>query len=119
MFLGDLNYDLLKADKMCDICYLENIVKEPTCFTKGASPTLNDFILTNSKNLHVLQNITNFKWGLSDVHNIISAQTKSNIQPIKEPFKQYRRYKHLNEGEFIKDPNQVIVILISINKFSA
>ena len=110
MFIGDLNYDLLTADRctplqnVCDVCDLENIIKGPTCFTKGASPTLNDVILTNSKNL--LQNITNFNCGLSDVHNSISAQIKSNIPPIKEQFKEYRSYKQLNEEEFIKDLNQ-------------
>ena len=107
MFIGDLNYDLLTADRctpLQNVCDLENIIKGPTCFTKGASPTLNDVILTNSKNL--LQNITNFNCGLSDVHNIISAQIKSNIPPIKEQFKQYRSYKQLNEEEFIKDLNQ-------------
>jgi hypothetical protein len=41
MVIGDLNYDILPPDKsqvlddLCDIFYLRNIVKNPTCFMKG------------------------------------------------------------------------------------
>jgi hypothetical protein len=59
-----------------DICDLENIVKCVTCFTKGADPTLIDVILTNRKS--ILQNVMNFSCGLSDVHNLIAVQIKSN-----------------------------------------
>ena len=75
-----------------------------TRFTKDAKPTLNDVILTNRKNL--LQNTTNLYCGLSDVHNIISAQMKSDMPSTKKPFKTYRSYKQLNEEKFLQDLEQ-------------
>ena len=40
--------------EVCDIFDLTNMVVDPTCFTKGASPSLNDVILTKqTKLLHV------------------------------------------------------------------
>ena len=65
---------------VCDICDLENIVKCVTCFTKGADPTLID--VTNRKSL--LQNVINFGCGLSDVHNLIAVQIKSNTPSLKK-----------------------------------
>jgi hypothetical protein len=46
-----------------DLSDYSNLVKKETCFTKNASPTLIDVILTN-KPSHC-QNTTNFNWGLS------------------------------------------------------
>ena len=105
--LGELNYDLLSDQKstpltnVCDICDLENIVKCATCFTKGADPTLIDVILTNRKSL--LQNVMNFSCGLSDVHNLIAVQIKSNTPSLKNPYKTYRSYKQFNYEAFIQD----------------
>jgi hypothetical protein len=50
------------------------MVVDPTCFTKGASPSLNDVILTNKSNYYM--NTNNYNCGISDVHNIISIQIK-------------------------------------------
>ena len=84
-----------------DICDLENIVKCVTCFTKGADPTLIDVILTNRK--FILQNVMNFSCGLSDVHNLIAVQIKSNTPSLKNPYKTYRSYKQFNYEAFIQD----------------
>jgi hypothetical protein len=48
-------------------------------------------ILTNRKSL--LQNVMNFSCGLSDVHNLIAVQIKSNTPSLKNPYKTYRSYK--------------------------
>ena len=54
MVIGDLNFDMLQAEKCqpifnsCDIFDLTNILKNPTCFTKNGKPTLLDLILTKS-----------------------------------------------------------------------
>jgi hypothetical protein len=56
--------------EVCDIFDLTNMVVDPTCFTKGASPSLNDVILTNKPNY--CMNTNNYNCGISDVHNIIS-----------------------------------------------
>ncbi|VDI10785.1 Hypothetical predicted protein [Mytilus galloprovincialis] len=119
IFLGDLNYNLLSIDKctplstVCDICGIENIVKGATCFTKDAKPTLNDVILTNKKNM--LQNTTNFNCGLSDVHNIIAVQLKSDVPSIKKPLKKYRSYKQLDEEKFLHDLEQANLTTIVDN----
>ena len=107
IFLGDLNYDLLSVEKgtplytVCDICGIENIIKGATCFTKDGKPTLNDVILAN-------RNATHFNCGLSDVHNIISAQMKSDtcMPSTKKTFKTHRSYKQLNEEKFLQDLEQ-------------
>ena len=102
-----MNYDLLNEEKcqplsnVCDVCNLENIVKEPTCHTKGAKPSLIDVILTNSK--QYLQNTINFNCSLSDVHNFIGIQMKGNIPPMTAPHKSYRSFKNFNQEAFLLD----------------
>ena len=59
-----------------------------------------------NKQKNLLQNTTNFNCGLSDVHNIISAQMKSDMPSTKKPFKTYRSYKQLNEEKFLQDLEQ-------------
>jgi hypothetical protein len=60
LILGDLNYDMLVNEKctalkeVCDIFDLTNMVVDPTCFTKGASPSLNDH--KQGQTLHKLPN---------------------------------------------------------------
>ena len=54
------------------------MVVDPTCFTEGASPSLNDVILTNKPNY--CMNTNNYNCGISDVHNIISIQMKGTVQ---------------------------------------
>jgi hypothetical protein len=54
-------------------------------FKEGADPTLINVILTNRKSL--LQNVMNFSCGLSDVHNLIAVQIKSNTPSLKNPYK--------------------------------
>ena len=52
--LGDLNFDVLKDSKgsrlnnVCDVIDLNNMIKEPACFTSGNKHSLVDVILTNS-----------------------------------------------------------------------
>ena len=111
MFIGDMNYDMLNHDKsspltsVCDIFDLQNLVKDPTCFTKNASPSLNDVILTNAPNQ--CMNVLNFNCGLSDVHNFISVQFKRNIAIRKTIMKSYRSFKNFSQDNFISDLNKV------------
>ena len=107
MFIGDLNYDMLVSDKssplqnVCDIFYLTNLVKSPTCYTKNLNPRLNDVILTNMPNN--CMNVTNFNDGISDVHNLIAVQIKGSIIQRKNELKSCRSFKHFSEQEFLKD----------------
>jgi len=82
MVIGYINYDLLTPkgqplQNMCDIFYLSNLVKKPTCPPKNTEPTLIDAILTNKPLL--TGKICNFNTVISDVHNLISFQFKSKI----------------------------------------
>lgn len=110
MILGDINYDMLSEHKgaplknVCDIFDFVNLVKSPTCFTKGAPATLNDVILTNRSTL--CQNIQNFNCGLSDVHNIISVQIKGTIPRINKKFVEYRSFKNFDQEFFLNDLEQ-------------
>jgi len=107
ILLGDMNYDMLVSEKssaltnMCDIFDLHNLVKNPTCFTKQAAPSLNDVILTNTPKQ--CMNILNFNCGISDVYNFISVQFKGNVQQRKHVFKNYRSFKKISEENFISD----------------
>ena len=68
--VGDLYYDLTQPAKseplrsVFDIFDFSNVIKQPTCFTKNAPPSLVDVILTNRPTL--LYNVTNFSTGISD-----------------------------------------------------
>lgn len=85
--LGDLNFDMLNQSKcqslhdMCDIFYLSQIVKEPTCFMKNSTPSLVDVILTNKKTMCF--NSHNIPTGVSDCHNLISTTIKGNL-PVQD-----------------------------------
>ena len=45
----------------------------------------------------------NFGCGLSDVHNLIAVQIKSNTLSLENPYKTYRSYKQFNYEAFIQD----------------
>jgi hypothetical protein len=45
----------------------------------------------------------NFGCDLSDVHNLIAVQIKSNTPSLKKPYKTYRSYKQFNYEVFIQD----------------
>ena len=66
----------ISLTNVCDICDLENIVTCPTCFTKGADPTLIDVIL---------------------------VQIKGNTPSLRNRYKTYRSYKQFNYEAFIQD----------------
>ena len=109
LLFGDLNYNMLDKEKctplssMCDVFEYTNLVKNATCFTKNAEPTLIDVILTNKPNL--CQNVSNFNCGLSDCHNIISVQLKGYVPKIKRDYIKYRSFKNLDQEKFLEDLN--------------
>ena len=85
LVIGDLNYDLVKLVKrqplhtVCDIFDCINLFRTPTCFMKDVLPSMLDVILTNRSCF--LCNVTNFKCGISDWHNIISCVIKGAAPP--------------------------------------
>ena len=91
--------------EVCDIFDLTNMVVDPTCFTKGASPSLNDVILTNKPNY--CMNTNNYNYGISDVHNIISIQIKGNLPSNKKELKCFRSFKNFDQEKFTEDLNKI------------
>ena len=102
--VGDLNYDLTQPAKceplrsVCDIFDFSNVVKQPTCFTKNAPPSLVDVILTNRPTL--LYNVTNFSSGISDWYNLISVVIKGLAPPPKVRKLLCRSYRNVDEVAF-------------------
>ena len=70
-------------------------------FTKGASPSLNEVILTNKPNYYM--NTRNVNYGLGDVYNMISIQIKGNEPINKKELKTYRSFKYFDQEHFISD----------------
>ena len=109
--LGDLNYNMQDREKssplqsVYDIFDYSNLVKKETCFTKNASPTLIDVILTNK--LSHCQNTTNYNCELSDVHNIVSTQIKGRIPKINRDYITYRSYKNFDHEKYVEDLEKI------------
>ena len=111
--LGDLNYNMQDREQssplqsVYDIFDYSNIVKKETCFTKNASPTLIDVILTNK--LSNCQNTTNYNCELSDVYNIVSTQIKGRIPKINRDYITYRSYKNFDHEKYVEDQEKMIM----------
>ena len=114
-FLGDLNFDMLNNSKcqvlrdVCDIFDLENLVTQPTCFTANGRPSLLDVILTSCKPL--VFKTCNFSCGLSDVHNIVGCQLKTECNQFKKQYLQYRSFKNFNAEDFNKELSEELNML--------
>ena len=84
--IGDINIDMLNTPKpfkdFMQICGLENIITEPTCF-KSKKATLLDVVLTDTPRR--IGGISNFDIGQSDFHNITCASTKYLFQKPLAP----------------------------------
>lgn len=63
-----------------------------------------DVILTNRPTS--CGNICNFDCGISDVHNIISVQFKSEMPQKSKSKRLFRSYKNFDNAHFIKDLNE-------------
>jgi hypothetical protein len=79
--------------------WLDQLVKEPTCFKKDCVPSLVDVVLTNKKSSCF--NTLNLRTGVSDCHNLISttAQQRSKIT--------YRSYRTFDIDKFNNDIDQI------------
>ena len=105
--LGDLNFDLADGDKckplldICDIFDLENVIKGKTCFTKQGNASQIDVVLTN--NTQIIANHCNFNCGISDVHNIIAVQLKTETMLKTPEYRNYRSFKSLNMDFYTED----------------
>jgi hypothetical protein len=107
MLVGDMNYNFKKSDDshtlvdICDVFDLVNIVKEPTCFTKGAEPTLIDVILTNRADSCC--NMCNFNCGISDCHNFVSVQIRGKTPHRCNATCTYRSFREFDRQSFVDD----------------
>ena len=104
VLLGDLNFDMLDGPKgeklkgICDIFDMNNIVKDPTCFTSNNKPSLVDVILVNDT--FFIGKTFNFNCGLSDVHNLIGFQLNIDIPSSKPKWRNYRSFKNFDIVNF-------------------
>ena len=78
---------------------LTNLMKNPTCFCKDANPSLVDVILINKPTS--CGKICNFDCGISDVHNIISVQFKSEMPQKAKSKRLFRSYKNFDNEFFL------------------
>ena len=70
------------------------------CFCKDANPSLVDVIFTNRPTS--CGTICNFDCGISDVHNIISVQFKSEMPQKSKSKRLFRSYKNFDIKFFLK-----------------
>ena len=75
------------------------------CFFKDANPSLVDVIFTNRPTS--CGTICNFDRGISDVHNIISVQFKSEMPQKSKSKSLFRSYKNFDNENVIKDLNEL------------
>ena len=108
VILGDLNFDVLSPDTcarplldVCDTYAFNNLITKPTCFTTFGKPSLLDVILTNKSDL--VHKTLNFNCGLSDFHNMVCVQLKSEVQQTKTNYTTYRSFRSLDTDNFNSD----------------
>ena len=85
--------------EFCEIYNLDNLIKEPTCYTNPSNPSSIDIMLTNRpKRFHASQII---EIGLSD-HKLIVTVLKTFFQKQKPISIKYRDYKNFDQTKFRK-----------------
>ena len=107
IFIGDLNFDMLKPNKLTDVCEifgLKNIIKDATCF-KGETPSLVDVILTNKP--RSFSGSFNVDLGVSDFHNCVGVASKMFAPNTTKRRVFYRSMRKFDQSEFEKDLNNI------------
>ena len=102
LLLGDFNVTPkdLKLQALSDTHYLENLIKEPTCF-KRKNPTCIDLILTNQKQLFMKSRT--FITGISDFHTLATSIMKLTCAKGSPTIKFYRYCKNFDNDLFKVD----------------
>ena len=80
-----------------DAFYLENLIKEPTCF-KSIVQTIVDLIVTNQKSLFMKSSA--YESGLSDFHKLTTTILRKSITKGNPRNILYRDYKIFNQKKF-------------------
>ena len=107
VFIGDMNCNMFKPNKLIDICDifgLTNVIKDATCF-KGETPTLVDVILTNKP--RSFSDSFNIDLGVSDFHNSIGVASKMFAPTQIKRKIYYRSMRKFNESSFQSDVNNI------------
>ena len=74
--MGDYNAEVTNASmqEFCESYFVENMVKQPTCFKNPAKFTCIDRIITNKPGM--FQNAKTYEKGLSDFHKLVVCTMK-------------------------------------------
>ena len=99
LLLGDSNMttENLKLQNLMDAFYLENLIKESTCF-KSTVPTTIDLIISNQKSLFMKSSA--YESGLSDFHKLTTTILRKSITRGNPRNILYRDYKVLDQKKF-------------------
>ena len=83
LLIGDFNSSVYEKNMkdVCEMCDLENLIQEPTCFKNTSNPSSIDVMLTNRKN--IFQNSMTIETGLSDHHKMTITVLKAYLKKKK------------------------------------
>jgi hypothetical protein len=87
--------------------YVDQLVKEPTCFKKDCVPSLVDVVLTNKKSSCF--NTLNLPTGVSDCHNLVSTTIKGHLPAQQRSEIIYRSYRTFDIEENLDSKSVVFV----------
>ena len=80
--IGDLNSEIseIAMSEFCETCYLQNLVKDPTCYKTPSKPPCIDLILRNFRK--PFQHTQTIETGLSDFHKLTLTVLKTHFSSM-------------------------------------
>ena len=106
LLLGDFNLSRENPNfkNLFNSFDLESLIKTPTCYKSLSSPTCNDLILTNKKNLFMKSSTV--ETGMSDFHKLTTTILRKTISKGNAKKIFYRDYKAFDQNTFETDFNR-------------
>ena len=100
LLLGDFNLSRENPNfkNLFNSFDLESLIKTPTCYKSLSSPTCNDLILTNKKNLFMKSSTV--ETGMSDFHKLTTTILRKTISKGNAKKIFYRDYKAFDHNTF-------------------
>ena len=109
ILLGDLNSEISEESmrEFCDIYNLNNLIKDPTCFSNPVKPSKIDIILTNK--YQSFQNSQVVETGLYDCHKMTITVLRVFVKkqaPVCISYRDYKNYDSLIFHDELKEKLQ-------------
>ena len=103
ILLRDFNSEFSESflNDFCDICNLENLVKEPSCYKNPDDPSCIDLFLTNRP--RTIQCATTIETGISHSYKLVVTVLKTFYKKQRPKIIDYRNYKNLENDNFRQD----------------